>query len=1128
MPITWIINPFTGALDAIGTPGSGAPFVTSVAGGVGITNSPEPIVGAGTVNLDIDSLTTEASLASGDLFAFVDISAGGTAIDNQRKATFTNLVTFLGGSFQPLDAGLTALASLGAGIAVSDGADGWFARSIAVTDTATIDLTITNANGVAGNPTIQADIIVAGLNPLLDHGLLLGLTDDDHAQYTLRAGRATTTNDTTLTTTAAGVGSLYGGSAADATLRLQASSSGSAHTGFVRIDDAQDWWPNVPDLTAAGFTVAKFDPAITDSTASSAKRLLLFNPAFTVAATTSIAGTVDILDVAGTWTQASALLDSDVFTVVNFRSSFANAGNTSTPGPRSRRVFWDQSVTTSTGATTDNITLCRIMDATPTFVADGAGATLYVGTQNVGLRLRPTLSALNGGFVSGSDLPEQASFNAIRLDAPVLNTSGGGTIDVGVYCGLTCSDYGGLTGVSIPLSVRSLGAEVEMRHAGPGIFGANAARTNASVALEVQSTTRCFLNASMTTAQKTTLTGVAVANGMQLYDSTLNRMQFRENGAWVGYANGSGAATQVAYWSDADTLTGEAAFTWDATVDTLVVGSGASTIDGGIATGVSTSAITVAGSTVPSRFTANIETTASWAGFLSLAHGSSTMPYLVFARTRGTAASRTVVSSGDVLGQIDFTGLDATAGGDFEVGARIAATVDGTPGSGDMPGKLSFYTTLDGTATPNEQISIDNRGQTQMSITAPSVATTFNSINVLPNGATITASLSPAIRALLFQNTLTFAAAATTIGQLFQAAPTITTSGASRALGPLIGLGVNATFTPAPTHTITGTASRAVNHAPTFTDNGTAGSTATDVYGLRSAGNLNTNWTVTDWAGVKMIDPGGSGGTLTRLGAVEVDSLTRGTSNYSVWSKGSDVILSHAGGGAFATGTATFTALTNASVGLEVQGTTKAFRLSQLTDAQRTTLAGVAVGDGMLLYDSTRNTMSARQHSNWLDVPGWYHIIVKSADQTVTNTTTLTDDTELQFSVGADEVWHVELRLGMSGNNAASDAKWGFTAAAASFVVAQSNWNAVHYTAAAALTQVNATAFASTTEAVTGGTAAVDAGTSTTIWPVFAVYRFRTSAATTVKVQFALLAGAAVGRNAVMEAGSTLFARRIS
>lgn len=64
--------------------------VTSVAGGVGITNTPEPITTTGTVDLDINSLTTETVLADNDLFPFLDSSVGITPA-SQRKASIASL-----------------------------------------------------------------------------------------------------------------------------------------------------------------------------------------------------------------------------------------------------------------------------------------------------------------------------------------------------------------------------------------------------------------------------------------------------------------------------------------------------------------------------------------------------------------------------------------------------------------------------------------------------------------------------------------------------------------------------------------------------------------------------------------------------------------------------------------------------------------------------------------------------------------------------------------------------------------------------------------------------------------------------------------------------------------------------
>lgn len=69
---------------------------------------------------------------------------------------------------------------------------------------------------------------------------------------------------------------------------------------------------------------------------------------------------------------------------------------------------------------------------------------------------------------------------------------------------------------------------------------ANKKVTNASVGIELDSTDKAVLTARMSTAQVTALTAL---NGMWAYDSTLNKHQFRENGAWVGFLSDS-IATQ--------------------------------------------------------------------------------------------------------------------------------------------------------------------------------------------------------------------------------------------------------------------------------------------------------------------------------------------------------------------------------------------------------------------------------------------------------------------------------------------------------------------------------------------------------------------------------------------------------
>jgi hypothetical protein len=83
--------------------------------------------------------------------------------------------------------------------------------------------------------------------------------------------------------------------------------------------------------------------------------------------------------------------------------------------------------------------------------------------------------------------------------------------------------------------------------------------------------------------------------------------------------------------------------------------------------------------------------------------------HFTFARSRGTAiGSVTAVASGDNLARLSFQGADGT---EFVEAATITCEVDGTPGANDMPGRLVFYTTADGAATPTERMRITSSGE---------------------------------------------------------------------------------------------------------------------------------------------------------------------------------------------------------------------------------------------------------------------------------------------------------------------------------------------------------------------------------------------------------------------------------
>jgi len=83
-------------------------------------------------------------------------------------------------------------------------------------------------------------------------------------------------------------------------------------------------------------------------------------------------------------------------------------------------------------------------------------------------------------------------------------------------------------------------------------------------------------------------------------------------------------------------------------------------------------------------------------------------PGFNFSKSRGTTAgSFTIVNSGDTLGQLGWSGADGTA--DIQA-ASITAAVDGTPGTNDMPGRLTFATTADGASSPTERMRIASDG----------------------------------------------------------------------------------------------------------------------------------------------------------------------------------------------------------------------------------------------------------------------------------------------------------------------------------------------------------------------------------------------------------------------------------
>lgn len=81
-------------------------------------------------------------------------------------------------------------------------------------------------------------------------------------------------------------------------------------------------------------------------------------------------------------------------------------------------------------------------------------------------------------------------------------------------------------------------------------------------------------------------------------------------------------------------------------------------------------------------------------------------PNFQFFKSRAGA----IVQADDSLGQFLFQGWDGTV---QRTGASIRAEVDGTPGASDMPGRLVFATSTDGSAGNSERLRINNAGLVQ-------------------------------------------------------------------------------------------------------------------------------------------------------------------------------------------------------------------------------------------------------------------------------------------------------------------------------------------------------------------------------------------------------------------------------
>ena len=98
-------------------------------------------------------------------------------------------------------------------------------------------------------------------------------------------------------------------------------------------------------------------------------------------------------------------------------------------------------------------------------------------------------------------------------------------------------------------------------------------------------------------------------------------------------------------------------------------------------------------------------------------------------KSRGGIGSVTSVASGDVLGGINFRGAD---GANLRDACDIRGEVDGTPSQGsDMPGRLVFRTSADGSSSPTERMRIASDGSIIFNRTNTTISTSSHGASFL-------------------------------------------------------------------------------------------------------------------------------------------------------------------------------------------------------------------------------------------------------------------------------------------------------------------------------------------------------------------------------------------------------------
>ena len=324
-------------------------------------------------------------------------------------------------------------------------------------------------------------------------------------------------------------------------------------------------------------------------------------------------------------------------------------------------------------------------------------ATAGNNTDIEGINTSETMvpSAVNNSIRSLMSLLKKQDVGTHAMTSPDIN---GGTID-GTVIGGSSSAAGNFSEVVV---------------SGTGNKVIQVTSTDALATMEIGGTTGAFIDIKTPTSDDYDLRlgGGATGGSIQIAGGTFTisgsaetMATFVDDGAVTLYFNNSAVLA---------TASGGISVTGDATVSGLTT-SGTMKATSRLFVGDIATALPVS----QGMYTWTQSHDASNRGGVTWysTHNSAGATEAVFAKGRsGAIGSFTTVQDGDTLGSITWCAADGT---DMNsVAARISAQINGTPGSDDTPGRLTFHTTGDGTNNPSERVRVLSDGKVAINKTS--------------------------------------------------------------------------------------------------------------------------------------------------------------------------------------------------------------------------------------------------------------------------------------------------------------------------------------------------------------------------------------------------------------------------